>query len=492
VTACAGAVRLVLGALTPLFPDETYYWEWSRHLADGYYDHPPVIAWLIRLGTLVAGDTPFGVRLATVVLGTVGIMVVCATARRLGGHRAALLAAMIFAVMPLSAAGLILATPDAPLLVAASATIYALLRALESARAHISFAWWCAAGVLLGLAFSSKYTSALLPLGVLAAFVVRRDLREQLKRPGPYISVALAVAVFAPVILWNAQHDWVSFAFQLQHGLGGARGSILNRELELIGGQLGLVTPILFALGVVAVRQSFRTPSSSASQPVLGVIAAVVFAFFMYSATRRRVEANWPALAYIPVVLLLVSHRGGRAWNRWMQGGIGFAALITFVTYANSFVPVLPVSARRDPAARAAGWDHLARSVDRISSVRRARSSHRTFVAAERYQEASELAFLLPGHPETFSLNLSGRSNQYNLWPTFPDRARSEDTMILVVDDVVGIHPTTAMLAPHFATITRREVVSLTRHGDLVKNLRIWLLDGWRGTWPQRPLRSRT
>jgi hypothetical protein len=114
------------------------------------------------------------------------------------------------------------------------------------------------------------------------------------------------------------------------------------------------------------------------------------------------------------------------------------------------------------------------------------------FIGADRYQEASELAFHLPDHPEIFSLNLSGRPNQYDLWPSFPDRAQPGDSLILVVDDVTGIHPVAEALASHFSSMRQGGRISLSRDGELVKNLRIWLLDGWRGTWPKRALRSRS
>jgi 4-amino-4-deoxy-L-arabinose transferase-like glycosyltransferase len=493
VIVVAGIVRLAIAALTPLFPDETYYWEWSRHLDFGYFDHPPMIAWLIRAGTLLAGDTPLGVRLGPVLAGVIGTLLVCMSARRVAGDRAALLAAIVFAVMPLSAAGLILATPDAPLLAAIAATMYALLRALgRPPRTHDSIAWWCAAGAMLGLAFSSKYTAILFPLGVFVGLLSRGDLRLRLKEPGPYVATVVAMLVFAPVIVWNARHDWISFTFQLRHGLGGAGGSPLKRELEFIGGQLGLVSPILFALCVVAIARSRRDPLVPIHR-LLAIIPIVVFVFFMYSATRRRVEANWPAIAYLPAIVLLVAYGGSERWSKWLRGGIALAAILTLVAYVNAFVPVLPVPAGRDPAARAAGWDDLARAVDRIYAARLPLSSYRTWVAADRYQEASELAFHLPTHPETFSLNLSGRPNQYDLWPSFPDRAYPpRDALILVLDDVDGVHPTAAQLRPHFTTMRQGEQVELARDGDVVKRLRIWLLEGWRGTWPKAPLRSRT
>ena len=484
VVVAAGIVRLIIAALTPLFPDETYYWEWSRRLAAGYFDHPPAIAWLIRFGTLIAGNTPLGVRLGAVLAGTLGTFLVCLAGRRWAGERGALICATVFAVMPLSAAGLILATPDAPLLAAIAAVTYAVIRVFEAPPgSREALRWWCVAGVALGLALCSKYTAVLFPVGVFLALVLSRSLRPRLAEPGPYLATVVALVVFLPVILWNASHDWVSFAFQLRHGFGGASGSALSRQLEFIGGQLGLVSPVLFALIAVVVARALRA-ASMPIEKVLGGAAVVVIAFFMYSATRRRVEPNWPAIAYVPGVVLLAAHAATTRWDRWMRGAIVLAGLITIVVYVNAFTPILPVPARRDPAARAHGWVDLARAVDAIHAPRRPISAYRTWIAADRYQEASQLAFLLPDHPETFSLNLSSRANNYDLWPSFPRRAYPRDALILVVDDVEGAHPTAILLGPHFTTRRRGELVPLARNGDQTKRLRIWVFDDWRGTWP--------
>jgi hypothetical protein len=490
ITIAAGIGRLAVGALTPLFPDETYYWEWSRRLALGYFDHPPMIAWLIRLGTMVAGDTPLGVRLGPILVGTAGTMFAVMMARLLVGNRASLVAAAIFALMPLSAAGLVLATPDAPLLGGAAATLYAVMCALDNdVRSLESFKWWVAAGFALGFALLSKYTAVLIPLGVFIGLLTTRGMRSRFFEPGPYLAVAIALLLFYPVFLWNRDQNWASFAFQFGHGLGSAGGSVIKRELELVGGQLGLASPILFGLMAVAVWRAIRSRRDPMAT-MLAVVTLVIFAVFVYSASRRRVEANWPALAYIPGVALLVWHEPGRIWNRWLRAGLVLSAILTGVTYVNTFTPILPVPARRDPVARSHGWDHLARKVNTVWSPRQSISSYRTWVAADRYQDASALAFHLPNHPDVFSLNLTTRPNQYDFWPDFPSQAQPRDGLILVVDET-DTPPSVALLSPHFASVRSGEPVTLTRDGDPVKHLRIWILDGWRGTWPRPRLRSR-
>ena len=489
VTLVAGVARLFVASLTPLFPDEMYYWDWTRHLATGYFDHPPMIAWLISIGAKFGGATAFGVRLMAVVVGTFGAWMLSLAARRLAGERAALWTAILFAVMPLSAAGLILATPDAPLLATAALTTYAVIRALEApARSRDALIWWSVAGAAIGLAFTSKYTAILLPVGVFLALVVRRDFRIRLAEPGPYVATLIATVVFSPVIIWNAQHDWASFAFQLGHGFGAVGGSIVNRELELLGGQAGLVTPILFVMMIVAAWRALRQPRANSQEPraILPIIAAFILAFFAYSAMKRRVEANWPALAYIPAALLLATHAGGRVWDRWLKAGVALAGIVSIVTYVDAFTPILPVPAPRDPNARAAGWKDLARSVDSLYEPTRALSSRRTWLAGNRYQETAALAFHIPTHPITFSLNIGSRTNQYELWPTFAQTARANDDLILVVDDLgrdVMSEPV-GKLRPHFASVVQGSQIQLTRNGELVKALRVWRLNGWRGTWP--------
>jgi len=486
VTVVAALVRLFFAWWIPLFPDETYYWDWSRHLAGGYFDHPPMIALLIRAGTLF-GVTPLAVRFFPVVAGAVASFAAAGIARRIGGDKAARTAAIVFALMPLAASGLVLATPDAPLLATHAVTLYFVVRALQSpVRSRTSFLWWCAAGVALGLAFSSKYTSIFLPVGLAIAVLWRPSLRTRLGEPGPWVACVLATLVFLPVLHWNATHDWISFHFQIQHGLGTPKGSALQRELELFGGQLGLVSPILFLFAADAVWRAVRRPITDAHF-ALAVVALASWGFFVYSAIRRPVEANWPAPSYVPAVALLAAIASSLTRDRWLRRGIALAAVMVTVLYVHALVPILPLPARRDPLARGAGWDGAARQVE---AARAANASQpgRTFVGADRYQDVSELAFHLPDHPAVYCVCLTGRHNQYELWPGFADVARPGDALVLLLDERKEgvVHETAALLAPWFTAVTRGAPAPLLRGSDTVTVRRVWTLVGYRGGWPLR------
>ena len=483
ITLVAALVRLLFAALLPLFPDETYYWDWSRHLASGYFDHPPAIANLIYAGTSLAalfgaGPSPFAIRLFPVIAGSTAGLFTALIARRLGGGAAARTAALVFALMPLAASGLVLATPDAPLLAASAGGLYFVVRALQSAPgSRESTGHWITAGIFLGLAFTSKYTSILLPLTLTAAVLTRPSLRVRLREPGPYLACILATLVFLPVLDWNRTHDWISVRFQIQHGLGTPNGSAIKRELDLIGGQLGLVSPILFALAASAVWRTLRHRADDA-RFALAVVATGSWIFFAYSAMRRPVEANWPAPSYVPAIALLAALLPAN--HRWLRRGIALAGVLVAVIYVHALSPILPLPARRDPVARSAGWEGLAARVQEA----RAALGPRTFVGADRYQEVSELAYHLPDRPHALCMCITGRHNQYELWPTFPSVARLDDNLVLVLDETPGTPDTAKRLSPYFANVSSGALAPLLRGNDTVSVRRVWLLRSYRGGWP--------
>ena len=214
--------RGVISTLVPLLPDETYYWEWSRRLQAGYFDHPPGIALLIAMGTSLFGDTTFGVRFGPAIGAIVVHVSIVILAARLAGPRAAVRAAVLGAVMPFSVLGLALATPDVALLASTSVALVFLERALSSPiRSRRSLGWWTLTGVALGCAFLSKFTAGLLPVSLVIACVVYAPLRARFTEPGPWVASAVALLLFAPVVVWNAGLNWISFRFQLNHGFGG-------------------------------------------------------------------------------------------------------------------------------------------------------------------------------------------------------------------------------------------------------------------------------
>src|SRR5215471_11492059 len=178
------ALRLVAAAFTPLTFDEAYYWMWSRHLAGGYYDHPPMVAFVIRAGTAIAGDTELGVRLVSILLALPMSFAIWRAAEILfGGTRVAASAVVLLNVTLMAAVGTLIVTPDAPLLVASSFVLFFLAKVLETGRG----AWWLAVGAAIGCALLSKYTALVVGPAILIWLVVVPKLRRWFLSPWPFL-----------------------------------------------------------------------------------------------------------------------------------------------------------------------------------------------------------------------------------------------------------------------------------------------------------------
>ncbi|MFL6812447.1 MAG: glycosyltransferase family 39 protein [Bradyrhizobium sp.] len=287
-------LRLLAAAWTPLTFDEAYYWMWSKHLAGGYYDHPPGVAAVIRLGTVIAGDTELGVRLVSILLALPMSWAIFRAASILFGDvRVATTATILLNVTLMAAVGTLIVTPDAPLLVASSFVLFYLTKVLETGRG----AWWLAVGVAVGAALLSKYTALFFGPAILIWLVIVPKLRHWLVSPWLYLGGIVALALFSPVILWNADHHWVSFIKQI----GRARIEDFRPAFiaELIPTQIVFATPLVWVLGAMGLYALLgRGAGPVASRALINSTFWTIALYFMWHSLHARVEANWFAPVY--------------------------------------------------------------------------------------------------------------------------------------------------------------------------------------------------
>ena len=410
---CLTGLRLVVAARAPLSADEAYYWVWSRALAAGYLDHPPMVALWIRLGTAIAGDTAFGVRLLGPISGLLGSLLLMRAAEDLcPGRHAAVPASVLLNATLLLNAGAVVMTPDTPLLFFWTAALACLARLLRTGRAR----WWLGVGLCAGLALDSKYTAALLGAGLAAWLVLVPRARRWLAAWQLWAGGLLAAALFAPVLLWNQHHGWASFIKQ-----GGRTGDwqparALGHVAELLGGQIGLATPgvawvLVAGLSAVA-RGSMRREAVSGLLACLTLLPAAVF---LQHALGDRVQANWPAVIY-PGAVLAAACSGARYWRpaAWLGGACALAI------YVQAVAAPWPLPRALDfTLIRLAGWQDLAGQV--YAAQLRAKAA---YVAADEYGLASELAWRLRG-------GVVGVERRWSLFD-LPPAALSGQTGLLV------------------------------------------------------------
>src|SRR6476620_8470979 len=204
------AMRLIYASAIDLRTDEAYYWTWSKENVLSFLDHPPVIAWFIRFGTAIFGDTNLGVRFAGILAMLITQLLLADIVRRVTHDFRAIVLAVLLPEAALYY-GLLMAkvAPDVALIPFAVAMMWSLMRLAESKDQR----WWLAAGLFGGLSLLSKFTATML-LPALLAFTLVPDWRlRQLRSPYPWLAALIALVVFSPVLIWNYQHEWAPFRF---------------------------------------------------------------------------------------------------------------------------------------------------------------------------------------------------------------------------------------------------------------------------------------
>ncbi|MDL2398236.1 glycosyltransferase family 39 protein [Rhizobium mayense] len=308
------ALRFVFLGLVDLVPEETYYWNYAQHLDIGYLDHPPMVAWLIWLGTSLFGNTGFGVRIGAYLAWIVTCFFAFRLSRNLSGKSAAFVSVLLVAILPFFFSTGFMMMPDVPLTAAWAGTLYFLERALIGGRRR---AWW-GVGLCMGLGMLSKYTIALLGPATLIFLLLDARARRWLLRPEPYLAAAVAAVLFSPVIYWNATHAWASFAFQSSGRLQSATTFSLP---DLISSAAILLTPLGLVAAIAALvtknRVTLATNADAEARRrslFIKIYTIVPLSVFIAFSLFHEVKLNWTGplwLALLPAISATIVAVGG-------------------------------------------------------------------------------------------------------------------------------------------------------------------------------------
>ncbi len=374
-----------------LVPDEAYYWLWSRVPSAGYYDHPPMIAWWIWISTHLFGDTLFGVRAVTIVAALVTTGSVYATASELfDDPKIASMAAIWLNAMLLMGLAALFATPDAP-----STMFWALtLRALARLRNGGDPRLWLLIGLLAGLGCVAKYTNLFMGLGIVLWLALDPKARPWLFSRWTFAGGAMALLAFSPVLLWNASHDWISFAKQF--GRLADQHAGLSHFGEFVAGQFGLLNPLIAIFATLAIHRWLRAPILEPSQAVafLILLNGPLVVYMIVHALHDRVQANWPAPAY-PALAILAASAAAQIHDRkhlrrlsyWVAPvGIGLSCMLLFY-FATPWGKTFPL---HSPADTILGWREFAQKLETMR-----KNSGADWLATTDYGLTGELAFEL-------------------------------------------------------------------------------------------------
>jgi 4-amino-4-deoxy-L-arabinose transferase-like glycosyltransferase len=391
--------------------DEAYHWLYATHPALSYYDHPPMMAWveMLALAIPVSGAAEWLIRIGFIMLFAGSTWLLARVTSRSYGPRAGFLAALALNVSGYyGLAASTFALPDGPLLFFWLLTVDRLSLALEEPDSRRLMPWiWV--GLAWGGAMLSKYHGLFLPLGAALYVLLHRPMRRWLFQPGPYLALGLGLAVFSPVIVWNAGHGWVSFLFQGGRALGSGVFRPDHLVAALLAQALYLFPWIWVPLLVILIRECRGWRSiASAPERLWLCLAVVPLGVFTLVACFRPVLPHWGLIGLVPMFPML-----GRNWSaridrrpeRTRRILTAFAVFslaliaLTIVEFRYGVFQRGPVGrwglieARNDPTLDLYGWEQVAARIKQLGLI----EEPGTFVFTRYWYQSAQLAHALGG-----------------------------------------------------------------------------------------------
>ncbi|MBR0841688.1 glycosyltransferase family 39 protein [Bradyrhizobium liaoningense] len=417
VIAAMTVLRIVYASVIELRTDEAYYWTWSKEAALSFLDHPPGIAWLIRFGTAIFDDTALGVRFGGIIAMLVTQLLLADIVRRLTHDVRAVVLAVL---MPEAALyyGLLMAkvAPDVAMIPFAVAMMWSLVRLAQSGDGR----WWLAAGLFAGLSMLSKFTAIMFAPAV-AAFLLVPDWRYRwLRSPYPYLAVLVAIAVFAPVLIWNAQHDWASFRFQGVRATANY-GISLRTIGDYIGLQFGLVgfvmLPVVLMGLVLTAWRGYRRREPVAI--LLSTAVLVPFLYFFAKSMTLRVGDTWPMFMWpvgFAAAAVNLATLPREKWSaRMIRSSLFWANTavvsgIAFVVIVFLYYVAVPWNflGKIDPVGAEGGYEQVAARAQAALDETGA-----TWIATTDYRTYAMMRWLFRGRVPVVEINERGRFQDF-------------------------------------------------------------------------------
>jgi 4-amino-4-deoxy-L-arabinose transferase-like glycosyltransferase len=472
-------MRGVYAALLDLRTDEAYYWTWSKENVLSFLDHPPMVAWFVRFGTAIFGDTNFGARFAGIIAMLAAQLLLADIVWRVTRD----VRAAVIAVLMMEASlyyGLLMTkiAPDVPLILFVTAMAWALVRLAESGDGR----WWLAAGIFAGLAALSKFTIVLLLPAVLTFMWVPNWRGRWLRSPYPWAAAALALLLFMPVLIWNMQHDWASFRFQAVRATAPHQWS-LRTFGEFIGLQFGLVgfvlLPVVLTGVVLTAWRGFRRREAVAI--LLSTAVLVPFVYFLWRSLSLRVGDTWPTFiwpfgfAAAAINLSMLQKEGWSASfvamsHRWVRiaivSGIAFVVAVCFYYLAMPFNFI----GRTDPVGGEAGYEAI---VGRTEAE--LQKTGATWIATSDYRTYAMLRWFFNNRVPVVQINERGRYQGFRS----PDMSLIAGHVGLYVGREPDNNPSTALWALVPAKREPLERVDRVWRGIVMDTYAIEKFTGW-------------
>ena len=425
-----------------LSEDEAYQWLWSKHLALSYYSKPPMIAFAQFVGTSIWGDRELGVRFLSPVISALLCLALLRFMAREVSAVAGFWTVAMCGAAPMPAVGSTLMTVDPLLALFWTGAMIVGWRAVQPTGTTRQ---WLATGLLMGLGFLSKYTAVIQIVCFALFFLLWKPSRAHLRKPGPWLALIVFVICLLPVIIWNAQHGWITVEHVSENAkLDKPWEPTLAYFFEFLGTEAGLLNPIFFGAALWATFALWRRRQKN---PLLiyffAMGAPVFFGYWLYS-LHSRILPNWIAAAVAPMFCLAAAYwhgrwrEGVRAVGGWLAAGMIFGVFTVVLCHDTGLLQ--KIAKRRlppkvDPLRRVDGWKETAQTVGEARAQLLAEGKD-VLIIGSHYGLTGQITFYLPeartglpDNPLVYYRTSDKPRNQFYFWPGYRERHRSANAI---------------------------------------------------------------
>ena len=451
-------LRVIISIKLNLTDDEAYYYTWTKHLSYSYFDHPPMVAYFLKLSTLIFGETNLAMR----VPGLVGSLVSSVFIYKIvyyfsKDEKKAFWGLGVYQVLPIFSMGAIMTLPDTPLMLFYVLSLWVFIKIVYEKKSH----YWYYLGVLMGLGFLSKYNMVLVYPSVFFFLLFSKEDRYWFKRKEPYLAFGISLLFFIPVILWNMEHNWASFGFHLKDRQSSTFAFRPKYFFRFLLAQLVVASAILFFAFWKDIWQNFKKRDVK----LLAWFAFPIFIVFGISSISNASKIHWTAMAFIPMIIISSMYK---TWKPlFTKIAVGFAIVLTSIIYIQGLYPMIPMT--DDITNDMYGWDKTGVAVDKIL-----KEDKNFFLFSNRYQTTSQLSFYLPNKEYVYSLN--GSTEMFDFWE--PEDKLIGKNGIFVTQTFYEVNPADLYL---FDKIELVEKIPVYRGGKLAREYFIYKCYNYKG-----------
>ena len=439
------AITLLRVIYLMIFPlslvgDEAYYWEWGRRPDLGYYSKPPWIGWQMGIVHWFGGNSAFWIRLPATLFGSGLLAATYFLGQSMYGNQVGLFAMLLLALTPASTVAALISTIDPPLLFFWSMAMLAFWKVFYQKGGP---GWAIVLILCLGLGSLAKQMMLIFPLLGLIVLIVDLEKWPYLRNWKLWTGWIVTLLFLIPPVMWNVQNDWITVEHTGHHFQSGGVSALkqVGRFFEFIIAETFILSPVLYFAGLFLLWKSAKHLNESPQTRFLWIFSAPAILIFFILAMRQRVNPNWPAVFYLPMLLLFVADVLELSKSKLLQSAFWCGGVLTSLTYSLVFITswLGLEGSSKDVFKRLRGYPIYAEKVHAVLQTLPEPENIDIIVVGHRYH-LCQLAFHAPGHPIVHRWPNPEKyvRDQYDIWSGITDHPNRPALLILASKSILS------------------------------------------------------